>query len=305
MVYGTRWLGFWSLFILLALPISPARSQTAQPRLTVEVENSYIGPYDTTGWLTVYLTNPYDSIEGVELRIRSADTSRLQFIQGWDTTGTLVSGWRTVYATAFPGDVRLGALANFPLPFVWQYIVPSSLPRPLIRYQYKVKGARPEAALAYIHVDSSLEDFGFSDPSPNLIGLVTETVYDTVCFRCLYRDSLGCYNYEEVFEPPCDSIGFRPRYESRYDTAQIHTISGSIFLDDCCAGTRGNLSFDAADLVDLTDLSRLIGYLVVHSEALPCFNESDINGSGLIDLTDLSMLIGFLIAGAPLPACPY
>lgn len=305
MACGHRPFGLCGAFVMLVLVSGVTQAQTPLPNLTVEIENGYLGPYDTTTWVTIFLTNPYDSIEGVQLRIYTTDTSTLQFTGEYDTAGTLLSGWGTVGATIWPGEAQLGALANYPISIGWKYILPSDGPRPLVRYRVRANRARPDAALAYLYIDSSIESFGFSDPRPDLIGLVTELVYDSVCFRCLYWDSLGCYNYEEVFEPPCDSVGTRPRYETYYDTSMIHIYPGSVFLDDCCVGRRGNVNFDRSDMVDGTDLAFLVAYMQTGRPLPICWNEWNINGVGIIDLSDLALLIVYLTEGkATLPVCP-
>lgn len=72
----------------------------------------------------------------------------------------------------------------------------------------------------------------------------------------------------------------------------------------CCVGKRGNVSADAHDMVDLSDLSYLIGYLT-SGVTLACPKEADWNGSGVIDLSDLSALVAYLTeAGAAARDCP-
>ena len=72
----------------------------------------------------------------------------------------------------------------------------------------------------------------------------------------------------------------------------------------CCVGTRGNVTADAQDLVDLSDLSFLVNYLTAGG-ILPCPKEADWNASGLTDLTDLSALVAYLTgAGGTAQSCP-
>lgn len=72
----------------------------------------------------------------------------------------------------------------------------------------------------------------------------------------------------------------------------------------CCVGTRGNVSGDARDVVDLADLSFLVAYLTTGG-TLVCPREADWNGSGVVDLTDLSGMVSYLTGlGAQPAACP-
>lgn len=71
----------------------------------------------------------------------------------------------------------------------------------------------------------------------------------------------------------------------------------------CCVGVTGNVNMTG--IVDLSDLSNLISYLVSVGIVLPCPAEADLNNSGFIDLTDLSTLISYLVSvGVVLPPCP-
>jgi hypothetical protein len=72
----------------------------------------------------------------------------------------------------------------------------------------------------------------------------------------------------------------------------------------CCTGTRGNVTADSQNMVDLSDLTYLVSYLTSGGE-LPCPKEADWNASGLTDLTDLSALVAYLTgAGGTAKACP-
>lgn len=79
----------------------------------------------------------------------------------------------------------------------------------------------------------------------------------------------------------------------------------------CCVGSRGNINASSNQLIDLSDLSLLVAYLVVPAPGkpeLPCFDEANVSGAGIIDLTDLSTLVLYLTVPAPnkpvLPNCP-
>ncbi len=72
----------------------------------------------------------------------------------------------------------------------------------------------------------------------------------------------------------------------------------------CCVGKRGNVTGDPLDMVDLSDLSRLVAYLT-GGGVIPCPKEADWNASGITDLTDLSSLVSYLTgAGGTASDCP-
>jgi hypothetical protein len=71
----------------------------------------------------------------------------------------------------------------------------------------------------------------------------------------------------------------------------------------CCDGTRGNISSETDQRVDLSDLSMLVNYVLTPGVQLRCTEEANLNGVGSVDLSDLSILIAFLIQGGQLRSC--
>lgn len=77
-------------------------------------------------------------------------------------------------------------------------------------------------------------------------------------------------------------------------------------LCGCCFDKRGNVTGDALDKVDLSDLSALIAKLLGNDVYIPCVAEANINGIGTIDISDLSLLISHLtiLPRPALQSCP-
>ncbi|HUV31923.1 MAG TPA: hypothetical protein VMY05_12670 [Acidobacteriota bacterium] len=77
----------------------------------------------------------------------------------------------------------------------------------------------------------------------------------------------------------------------------------------CCLGLTGNIDGDLEEVIDIGDLTALIGYLFVRSyPGLDCLPEANVDGGpdGIVDVGDLTALISYLfIEPNPLPApCP-
>ena len=82
----------------------------------------------------------------------------------------------------------------------------------------------------------------------------------------------------------------------------------------CCRNRRGNVDDDVRDMVDLSDLSLLINYLVKSrcETHLFCKDEANVQPAFVgdidpIDISDLSTLIGYLVSPGgtvQLPLCP-
>ncbi|MFZ5981172.1 MAG: hypothetical protein ACOYVF_11125, partial [Candidatus Zixiibacteriota bacterium] len=83
----------------------------------------------------------------------------------------------------------------------------------------------------------------------------------------------------------------------------------------CCYGTTGNVNCsweenpdeeDVWDLIDISDITKLISNLYISHNDFCCLEEADINASGgYPDISDITRLIDFLyLTHQPLPSCP-
>jgi PKD repeat protein len=72
--------------------------------------------------------------------------------------------------------------------------------------------------------------------------------------------------------------------------------AGAIEITGCCLATTGNVNFDPADNVDISDLTKLVNHLFVTFETLECPEEANTNGDvgGNIDISDLTKLVNHL-----------
>ncbi|HUV29468.1 MAG TPA: SBBP repeat-containing protein [Acidobacteriota bacterium] len=74
----------------------------------------------------------------------------------------------------------------------------------------------------------------------------------------------------------------------------------------CCANGTGNVDGDPGEIVDIGDLTRLIGYLFISQDPLGCPGEANIDGdeAGVVDIGDLTKLIDYLfISNTPPAVC--
>ncbi len=72
----------------------------------------------------------------------------------------------------------------------------------------------------------------------------------------------------------------------------------------CCVGTTGNIDGDLGDVVDISDLTSMVGYLFSGGMISICPEENDVDKSGALDISDLSVLVDFLFGSGTLPNCP-
>ncbi len=81
------------------------------------------------------------------------------------------------------------------------------------------------------------------------------------------------------------------------------------FQNTCCVGTRGNVDGSADGVIDISDLTYLIDYLMGTPGVLPppCPEAANIDASpdGVVDISDMAAFIDYLLmATGTLPPCP-
>jgi len=70
----------------------------------------------------------------------------------------------------------------------------------------------------------------------------------------------------------------------------------------CCIGPlRGNVDYDPADAVDISDLVYLVDYMFASGPTPPCPEEVDLNADGGTDISDLVYLVDYMFSGGPGP----
>ncbi|MFZ5980994.1 MAG: putative metal-binding motif-containing protein [Candidatus Zixiibacteriota bacterium] len=90
------------------------------------------------------------------------------------------------------------------------------------------------------------------------------------------------------------------------ETGNPHIYPYEFVQPGCCIESTGNVNCSAGEIIDISDITRLIDYLYLSHEELCCPEEADANGSGGDpDISDITRLIDFLyLTQAPLPDCP-
>ena len=75
----------------------------------------------------------------------------------------------------------------------------------------------------------------------------------------------------------------------------------------CIPPIRGDVNYDGAELIDISDLVWLIDYMFLSGPPPACFDEADLDASGSapLDISDLVLLMDYMFTGgAEPPACP-
>jgi len=91
-------------------------------------------------------------------------------------------------------------------------------------------------------------------------------------------------------------------------TFQFYSVAGGgTRIDDytiCrCVGVTGNVDGDPSEMVDVSDMTAMIGFLFFSQWIPDCRPETDVDQSGTVDISDLQMLIDYLFDAGVMPDC--
>ena len=294
------------VYCLLAFGfISPVYAQS--PRLVVSAADTSANP-SSVMWLPIYLQNYEDEVAGVQIRLISSNPEIAWFdFSGphFDTSGTLLSSWEYLSVGPLDGDstgITVASLANS-LPdnhFYTKGIPPygGGPLTPLIRIP--VRTADSVTAGNETAVIDFVGWIEFATPLAQLIGVVTETVIDTLYLWCADREADSCLLWTEVdpHASPYDSVLIDTSLEGYIDSTQVVAVSGAVTV----VQSRGcDITLDGA--VGLTDLTCLVQFLFNQNRPVHClyYGNCRFGDPAVLNLTDVTGLVQYLFLGGPPP----
>ena len=280
-------------------------SARAQPKFILRVNDTTAIP-GGTGAVELYMENIVDTVPAFQvfLQLDRPDLIKFNIESGdhlaFDTTNTAISGWRLVHVRTMSDghDASISAIAFvYPDP-----PVPPILPSPqvlLIRLPFTVSPV-PDTLTqrtTHVHIISNLDLTNFSNPAGDLIGVRTQYVADTDCFRCLQWNGSTCLTWQKVAEPPCDSVYAHVDPISSYDTAYVRFYDGSVTIRNCSSGYLvADVDGDGIPRT-VQDYLLLLHYIVDGTGSIPDPRAADLNGDCSIDFADVRLLNDYLVHG--------
>lgn len=235
------------------------------------------------------------------------DTTEV-FTGNFDTTGTLTRGWEYIQSRSLGGqgfDIKITAQANTIPPPYKRGIGPQYGTTPLIKLLadiLPVPSGDTDRTVRIMIQANNLDNFAFTDQKGDLIGVYTDTVTDTVLWRCQDwanpPQNTICLFWQVVPEPPYDSMSFRDVLVGRLDTSKVYLDDGSLtVLRGKCGDVNNN------GVVNILDVTFLIAYLYKHGPTPPVLSLANANGTWPINILDATYLIAYLYKGGPAPRC--
>ena len=296
-----------TVFVALVLSsLSTNHSAQAQvPELVFSVPDTSVASGEVETLLNIYITNYFDTIAGFQFVLVSERPDLVSFNfdnGGFDTAGTLVSGFEYVQSIDRAGDqseIWFRCIANLPFDTINYRGFPPQQGGVAVKIPYDTAPLPDSVLTSIISVTTPVD---FSDPWGYSLGVVTETIYDTTFYLCNLWQNDTCLEWLEV-DP--DSTGYDSLYvdTSLYgylDTTRVIIIDGSITVQ----GSRLQCDFDSDGGITVVDLITFVQCLFGNPPPPPevCQAiECDADGSGAVNVADITYLVNYLFFGGSPP----
>ncbi len=301
---GRLWITVSVALILLSLAASDSTAAQV-PELVFTVPDTSVASGQVGALLNIYITNYFDTIAGFQFVLVSEKPDLVSFNfdnGGFDTTGTLVSGFEYAQGIDRAGDqseIWFRCIANLPFDTIHNWGFPPQQGGVAVKIPFNTAPIQDSVLTSVISVTTPVD---FSDPWGYSIGVVTETIYDTTFYLCNLWQNDTCLEWLEV-DP--DSAGYDSLHvdTSLYgylDTARVIIIDGSITVD----GSGLPCDFDNNGGITVADLATLVQCLFENPPPPPEICEAiacDADGSGSVNVADLTYLVDYLFYGGPPP----
>jgi hypothetical protein len=291
------------LFILALLPCADLISDTvAIPELVFHVSDTVYPPGVKRARIQVYVDNYMDTVVAFQFLLRSTRPDLVKF-GGFDSTGTLVSGFDLVEAYDMKGDsseLLLLAFADLdPHDGSTAYGFAPQQGEIAVYILVNTTLSPDTGFVSLIEVD---EPLNFSAPRGRSIGVITETIVDTLYYSCLNWSADSCVNWVEVdpVSSPYDSVSVDTSLYGYLDSSKVVIIGGSVTV---WPGFCQACDMDCDGLVDIGDLTKLISCLYIVPGGCEELGLCDWDCNGEVDIGDLTGLIRYLYLSGAASTC--
>jgi hypothetical protein len=292
------------LFVAAIYFVTPPPAE-ASPILIIQVDTVYAYPGQQDVTFPIYLQNLTDTVAGFQLWMMLDQPDIMQFTGGFDTSGTLTSGWEFIDVRSVGGqgfDIRITGLANMVAdPYTPGIGFPQTGDIPLIKIKaniYDIPDTTTDRYVVLFMVLGDVNNFHFSDEMGNLIGIYLDTVIDTNWYQCMQwmppPDDTICLNWQQVSGPPADSIFVDTVIVPHLDTNLVEVIDGAMVIHPC-----GDAN--GTGKVNIQDITFLINFLYKSGLPPTPYQTGDSNGNGIVNIQDITYLINYLYKNGPAP----
>ncbi|RKX24797.1 MAG: hypothetical protein DRP47_10820 [Candidatus Zixiibacteriota bacterium] len=297
-------------FLLVSFTgLIPSSVVHADPPLVVlDVVDTSIALGQNNVYISVFLSNYYDTIAGFQfqLEVDRPDLVTFNFDNdGFDTTGTLLSGFEYVQAidTSLTGHLLwFRCIANAdPFDGINTPGIPPQQEGLVVRLPINTTVSPDTTAGLTCHL-TIVSPFDFSDPWGNSLGVITDTLTDTIYYKCVQWEADSCLEWIMVdgYTEEYDSVYIYDYLSGYLDTTVVIPSHGSITVVDAILVCDNDDSGD----ITIADLTCLVTYLFGGGDPVRCplVEYCCSGGSGEPNISDLTMLVNYLFTGGPPPS---
>lgn len=282
------------IFTIVTAVLAPRSGRADGPlELIFTVSDTIAEPADS-GFLSIYIDNYFDTIAGFQVVLVSErpDLVRFNFENGgFDTTGTLVSGFEYVEAIDRAEDqteLWFRCIANMPGGVNYRGFPPQQ--GGLVARIPYVTFPLSDTAISQLCPITVTTPFDFSNPSGYSIGTAIDTSYDTTWYVCQQYQGDSCLAWLSYTDsiPNFDSVSVDTLTTGYLDTTRVVTEEGSIFVKP------GQCDMNGDGSINVIDLTCLVSYLFGVPSNGCTLGTCDLNESGTVEITDLTKLVAQL-----------
>ena len=255
------------------------------------------------GYIPIYIANYKTEVFGFQFMLKSSRPDLVKFNfqdGGFDTTGTLISGFEVVETNDRSTDqsvLWIMAIADmFYIPGNRDGFYPQQG-----GVAVKIPYTTTHASYTTLNL-SSIISLGpsrdFSDPYGNTIAFISDGVIDTTYLRCESWFEDVCMSWIEIedIQNGFDSIYTDTIVMPSMDTNKIKIHDGSITLRIM------NCDLDGSGFWDITDLVCLVDFMFTTLDIEICpILRCDTDSDGTIDIADLVYIVEYMFNDGPAP----
>jgi len=274
--------------------------------IILSVSDTSLPPGENETYISVYLDNFVDTIAGFQFQLQVDRPDLISFNfdhDGFDTTETLISGFEYVQAIDTSGTgtllwFRCIANAN-PFDSIYTPGIPPQQGGLVVKIPVNTT---PFAdTLSDLTCDLEIiKPFDFSDPWANSIGVITDTLLDTIYFQCSSWLEDSCLEWIMVDgnTEEYDSVYIYEYLSGYLDTTVVVPEHGSITLN----APYIKCDNDGDGQITVADAVCFVTYLFISWDQGSCPYVPLCSEPGEIpNIADLVKLVDYLFRGGPPP----
>ena len=287
--------------------------QLDRPDIMLFKTNSQI-VIDTTYWdctSGVYpncndSTQVYDTTAGYDWRLIQPKTVEVGSVQ---VSGSLSQNWEFMTSRSLGGigaDLKIVGLANQAALPNTPSIAPQSggLLLSVLGDILPLPDTQTARTVNINVIINPLDHFSLADEEGNSIGVTTDSVLDTVFWKCSQYVAGNCVNYYQVPTPPYESLSTRLIPFATLNTSEVIVIPGSVIVNPGPACLCGDA--DGTGDLNIGDVLYLIGYIFQGGGAPTCGGSpnnwsGDADGTCDVNIGDALFMVAFIFQGGGTP----